>query len=110
MPNTLLFVRLHEIIRENLGKLYPGMQVGPATLGTLTRDAEVEETENGKASVIDQVSEQVRKRRYEPVVRLEFAGDPDPAVRDLCVPIFACVRPTSMKPPRNWITPRFSNS
>jgi len=82
-PDNLLYVRLHEIIRENLSKLYPGMQVGPVTLVRLTRDADVEEAENAKASAIDQVSEQVRKRRYEPVVRLEFAGDADSAVRDL---------------------------
>ena len=81
--NDFLYVRLHEIIRENLGKLYPGMKVGPVTLVRLTRDAEVEETEAPNGDLLNQVREQVRKRRYEPVVRLEFAGAPDPAVREL---------------------------
>ncbi len=82
-PDNVLFIRLHEIIRENLGKLYPGMKVGPATMVRLTRDAEVEEGSQANGSVLEQVSEQVRKRRYEPVVRLEFAGDSDPAIREL---------------------------
>jgi polyphosphate kinase len=82
-PDCFLYVRLHEVIRENLPKLYSGMQVGPTTLVRLTRDAEVEEAENGNGSVLDQVREQVRKRRYEPVVRLEFSGDANPAIREL---------------------------
>ena len=79
----LLFVRLHEVIQENLSKLYPGMKVGSATLVRLTRDAEVEDESHSGADALDRMSEQVRKRRYEPVVRLEFGGDTDPAIRDL---------------------------
>ncbi len=37
-----VFVRLWEVIRENAGKLYPGMELSGATLFRLTRDAEVE--------------------------------------------------------------------
>ena len=82
-PDNVLYVRLHEIIGANLGKLYPGMKVGPVTLVRLTRDAEVEEPENANGNILDQVREQVRKRRYEPVVRLEFAGEPEPAIREM---------------------------
>jgi polyphosphate kinase len=77
------YVRLHEAICANLHKLYPGMSVGLATLVRLTRDAEVEENETSNGSALDQVREQVRRRRYEPVVRPEFAGNVDPAVRTL---------------------------
>src|SRR5215468_1462600 len=35
-----IYVRLHEIIRENVHKLYPGMQLTAPTLFRLTRDAE----------------------------------------------------------------------
>lgn len=83
VPENLLFVRLHEVIRENLHKLYPGMKIGPTTMVRLTRDAEVEDNDDGNSNALDHVTQQVRKRRYEPVVRLEFGGDPDPAIRDL---------------------------
>ena len=81
--DSLLYVRLHEIVRANLSKLYPGMKVGPAMIVRLTRDAEVAQHEDLDGSALDRVSEQVRKRRYEPVVRLEFNGDNDPAIREL---------------------------
>lgn len=81
--DSLLYVRLHEVIRANLAKLYPGMEVGPTTIVRLTRDAEVAEQEEANGSALDRVSEQVRKRRYEPVVRLEFTEDSDPTIREL---------------------------
>ncbi len=59
------------------------MTLGPVTMVRLTRDAEVDEADNPNSNVLEQVAEQVRKRRYEPVVRLEFAGASDPAIREL---------------------------
>ena len=57
--------------------------MGPVTMVRLTRDAEVEDDGDSDANPLDRISEQVRKRRYEPVVRLEFSGDADPNIRDL---------------------------
>jgi len=82
-PGEFLYVRLHEIIRENLGKLYPGMKIGATGLVRLTRDAEVEETAVDNESVLEQVRQQVKQRRYEPVVRLEFTEGADEAIREL---------------------------
>ncbi len=79
----LVYVRLHEVIAENLGKLYPGMKIGPVSLMRLTRDADVEEVELEDASVLEQVREQVKKRRFQPVVRLEFAKGADANIREL---------------------------
>jgi polyphosphate kinase len=78
-----VYVRLHEVIAENLAKLYPGMQIGPVSLVRLTRDAEVSETESEDSSVFEQVRQQVKKRRFQPVVRLEFTKGVDPAIREL---------------------------
>ncbi len=79
----LVYVRLHEVIAENLGKLYPGMKIGAVSLMRLTRDAEVDEVESEDASVLEQVREQVKKRRFQPVVRLEFAKGVDANIREL---------------------------
>jgi polyphosphate kinase len=68
-----LFVRLYEVIRENAHKLYPGMALSDPTLFRLTRDAEVElDTDNGHEDIRALVREQIRQRRFEPAVRLEF--------------------------------------
>ena len=82
-PDERVFVRLHEIIRENAHKLYPGTRLSSPTLFRLTRDAEVELNEQADQDLRELVREQVRQRRYEPVVRIELAAGGDPHFRNL---------------------------
>jgi len=84
-----VFVRLHAVIRENAQKLYPGMQILSTTLFRLTRDAEVEVSEDDFQGLREMVREQIRQRRYEPVIRLEFGANPDPRLRELLTKRFA---------------------
>ena len=78
-----LFVPLYEIVRGNAHKLYSGMKLTGATLVRLTRDAEVELDDSPDAELREAVEEQVRLRRYEPAVRLEFGPGSDPAIREM---------------------------
>jgi polyphosphate kinase len=82
-PGHRVFVRLHEVIRENAHKLYPGMRLTSSTLFRLTRDAEVEldEDDEKDRNIRDLVREQIRQRRFEPAVRLEFAENADRRVQ-----------------------------
>ncbi len=82
-PGQKLLVPLHEVIHGNLDKLYSGMEISGITVVRLTRDAEVELSEENATDHRALVKEEVRKRRYEPVVRLEFGPEADPAIRDL---------------------------
>jgi polyphosphate kinase len=78
------FVSLHDVLRGNIHKLYSGMRLTGTTLFRLTRDADVDEVEEeSESSAADVVREQIRQRRYEPVVRLEFAPGADPAIREM---------------------------
>jgi polyphosphate kinase len=81
-PGERVFVRLHELIRENAGKLYPGMQLSGATLFRLTRDAEVQLDSDHDVDLLQRVRAQLQKRRFEPVVRLELAPGADPSLRE----------------------------
>ena len=78
-----VFVALHEVIRGNVHKLYPGMLLSGTTLFRLTRDAEMDIDEDSDDAIADIVREQIRLRRYEPVVRLEFANGADPLIREM---------------------------
>ncbi|HWF06784.1 MAG TPA: polyphosphate kinase 1 [Candidatus Angelobacter sp.] len=78
-----LFVPLSEIIRGNAHKLYNGMTLSSATLVRLTRDAEVELEEDPTEGLREQVQAQIRQRRYEPVIRLEFGPGADPVIREM---------------------------
>ena len=81
-----MFVPLHEVIRGNANRLYAGMVLSAATLVRLTRDAEVEEgdEDDSGAGLAELVREQVRQRRYEPVVRLNSDRAPIPLRKRCC--------------------------
>jgi polyphosphate kinase len=79
----MVFVPLHEVIRGNAHKLYGGMELSCATLFRLTRDAEVEIDNDSDQTLRELVRKQIRQRRYEPVVRLEFARCSDPSIREM---------------------------
>jgi polyphosphate kinase len=77
-----LLVPLYEVIRGNVDKLYSGMKITAMTVVRITRDAEVE-IEDDTIGLRELVQEQVRQRRYEPVVRLEFGPGADPEIKEM---------------------------
>ncbi len=77
-----LLVPLYEVIRGNVDKLYSGMKITAMTVVRITRDAEVE-IEDDTIGLRELVQEQVRQRRYEPVVRLEFGPGADPDIKEM---------------------------
>ncbi len=78
-----LLVSLEEMIRGNLGQLYSGMTISAITVVRLTRDGEVELDQATASGLRALVTEQVRLRRYEPVVRLEFGPGADALVVEM---------------------------
>jgi polyphosphate kinase len=82
-PGEKVLTPLYELIRGNVHKLYDGMKLTGTTLFRVTRDAEFEIDDDSDEALRDVVREQVRKRRYEPVVRLEFAPGSDPVIREM---------------------------
>jgi len=82
-PGEQVFVPLHEVIRGNVQKLYAGMELTGTTLFRLTRDAEIEIDDDSDEALPDVVREQVRQRRYEPVIRLEFAAGANSSIREM---------------------------
>ena len=82
-PGHKLLVPLYEIVRGNLAKLYSGMEIGDITMMRLTRDAEVALDDAPAADFRTTVKEQIRQRRYEPVVRLEFGPGANPAIKQM---------------------------
>lgn len=84
-----VLVPLYEVIRGNIQKLYAGMKLSGTTMFRLTRDAEVEtDDEDSDEALREIVQEQVRLRRYEPVIRLEFAAGADPSIRQMLIDRF----------------------
>jgi polyphosphate kinase len=80
-PGTRRFVGIEEVIFACAGKLFPGMEILSGTLFRIIRDAEVELDEEEGDSLRDAVTEALRRRRFEPVVRIDFGPSPDPTIR-----------------------------
>ena len=78
-----LLIPLSQVIRGNLHKLYSGMEISEIAVMRITRDAEVELDDESSADYRAQVKEEIRQRRYEPVVRLEFGPGADPGIEEM---------------------------
>jgi polyphosphate kinase len=75
------FVHLLDVIRHNLGDLFPGMTVVEVMLFRITRNAAVEVDEDEPPEDLAAfVEEELRQRRFEPAVRLEY-GPPASAAQ-----------------------------
>lgn len=83
------FLSLEDLIRHNAVKLFPGMEIESATLFRILRNAEVELEEDEGETLREAVIEALRERRFQPVVRIDFAPNAAPEIRRALVERFA---------------------
>lgn len=74
------FVRLNEIIRANLPKLFSNMVILDEMLFRITRNADIERDEEDAEDLLEMIEDELRRRRFAKIVRLEHGEDPDPWV------------------------------
>jgi polyphosphate kinase len=72
------FVRLRDIIIDNLAALFPDMEVLGVMPFRVTRNGDVERDEEDAEDLLEMMEEELRARRFARVVRLEHAQNPDP--------------------------------
>ena len=75
-------------IQANLADVFPCLEIVSTTLFRVTRDAEVEFNEE-MVDIKQLVNDQLKLRRFEPVVRLEIDAQHDPRVLELLQREFA---------------------
>jgi len=71
-PGERLFIQLDDLVRANAHKLFPGLEIVDATPFRILRNAQVELDEDDPDSLREAVTEAIRQRRFEPVVRIDF--------------------------------------
>ena len=76
LPEPDHFVPLEQVIAHNLEDLFRGMEVTGAYAFRVTRNADVRREEEEADDLLEMISEELRERRFAPVVRLEI----DPAM------------------------------
>ncbi|MGH2860801.1 MAG: polyphosphate kinase 1 [Solirubrobacteraceae bacterium] len=78
------FVPLEDIIAHHLDQLFPGMDVVSHSLFRVTRDADFDISDEAD-DLLAAVEDELRRRRFGEVVRLEVASDIEPALRERLV-------------------------
>jgi polyphosphate kinase len=82
LDDGAVFVPLEDLIRTHLDRLFPGMEVLAAHTFRVTRNADLELEEEGADDLLMAIEEELRKRRFGAVVRLELDGQvPDDVTR-----------------------------
>ncbi len=75
------YVSLIDVIRHNLDQLFPGMTIVNVMPFRITRNADVDRDEEDADDLLEMIEDELRRRRFEKVVRLELCPDPDPWMR-----------------------------
>src|SRR5438552_7626810 len=70
-----VFTTLETVIRMHLSELFPGMEIGHATVFRVTRNSEYEIDDDEVEDLLKAIEEEVRKRRRGDAVRLELEAD-----------------------------------
>jgi polyphosphate kinase len=78
--STHTFIPLEDIVAHHLGTLFPGMQILSHDLFRVTRDADFEVSDEAD-DLLQAVEDELRRRRFGEVVRLEVGASMDPALR-----------------------------
>jgi polyphosphate kinase len=84
-----VFLSMEELIRHQAPKLIPGMTIVSATLFRILRNADMALDEDDSDDLRDRIADALRERRFNPVVRVDFARGADVVVRRALMERFA---------------------
>ncbi len=75
------FIRLEELMMNNLDMLFPGMEIVSCELFRVTRNANTEKDEEEADDLMEMIESELKERKFAPIVRLEIASGMDPVHR-----------------------------
>ena len=84
-PHRFHFVPLEQVIQANIAQLFRGMEVVSVHAFRVTRNADVDRDDDETEDLLAMISEELRERRFAPVVRLEVEREMPREVRQLLV-------------------------
>ncbi|MDQ2700146.1 MAG: polyphosphate kinase 1, partial [Actinomycetota bacterium] len=81
-----ILVPLEDVIADNLEMLFPGVEVVDYGYFRVTRDADFTVSDEAD-DLLEAVQEEVRRRRFGEVVRLELSGHMEPALKESLIEV-----------------------
>ncbi len=76
-PEPTLLVALEDVIAHHLDALFPGMEIADYNVFRVTRDADLEVSDDA-ADLLQAVEDELRRRRFGEIVRVEVGADTSP--------------------------------
>jgi len=80
-PEPALLVPLEDVIAQHLDALFPGMEIADYDLFRVTRDADLEVSDDA-ADLLQAVEDELRRRRFGEVVRVEVGSSCSAQLRE----------------------------
>ncbi|HRY43662.1 MAG TPA: polyphosphate kinase 1 [Thermoanaerobaculia bacterium] len=77
------FLLLEELVQANLDELFPGLEILASYLFRITRDADIEIQEDEASDLLATIEQEVRRRRFGAVVRVEVTPQTPKKMRKL---------------------------
>jgi len=75
------FVRLEDVMSNNLDMLFPGMEILSCEIFRVTRNANTEKDEDEADDLMEMIESELKERKFAPIVRLEIGTGMDPVHR-----------------------------
>ncbi|TNE74335.1 polyphosphate kinase 1 [bacterium] len=83
--DSITLVSIDDVIKENVDRLFPGMEVLSANIFRVTRSADVERNEEEAEDLLVLIEDELRERRFAEVVRLEIDADTPHHIKELLI-------------------------
>ena len=83
VENSFQFVPLEQVVIHNLAALFDGMEIVAAHPFRVTRNADIARNEEEADDLLDMISDELRERRFAPIVRVEVTDTMPTHVRSL---------------------------
>ncbi|HEY5044254.1 MAG TPA: polyphosphate kinase 1 [Solirubrobacteraceae bacterium] len=80
-PGPITLLALEDVIASHLDALFPGMEISEYNVFRVTRDADLEVSDDA-ADLLQAVEDELRRRRFGEVVRVEVGADCSARLRD----------------------------
>ncbi|MFH1028551.1 MAG: polyphosphate kinase 1, partial [Pseudomonadota bacterium] len=75
------YVRLEDVMCNNLDMLFPGMEIVSCEIFRVTRNANTEKDEDEADDLMEMIESELKERKFAPIVRLEIGAGMDPVHR-----------------------------
>jgi polyphosphate kinase len=75
------FVRLEDVMMNNMDMLFPGMEIVSCEIFRVTRNANTEKDEDEADDLMAMIESELKERKFAPIVRLEIASGMEPLHR-----------------------------